>query len=74
MRFGRNSETYGIDASNQRLPIRDCPDVVLLRDFICARVIDIAHADELRTTFIGERRMNARMLLSQMSDANDCGS
>ena len=47
---------------------------MLLRDFICARVIDIADADELRTTFTGERRMNARMLLSQMSDANDCGS
>ena len=73
MRFSGHGEADGINVSNQRLPMRDRLNIVLLSDVARAGVIDIADAPELRTTFTGERCMNARMLLSQVSDADDCG-
>ena len=71
MRLGWHRETDGINVANKRLPVRDLSNVVLLADFVRASVIDIADAYELRTTFIRERRMKARMLLSQVSDTDD---
>ena len=74
MRLGWYGETDRVNVANKRLPFVDCLNFILPTGFVRARVIDIADADELRTAFIGERRMNARMLLSQVSDTNDRGS
>ena len=74
MRLGWYGETDRVNVADKRLPFVDCLNFILLTGFVRARVIDIADTDELRTAFIGERRMNARMLLSQVSDTNDCGS
>jgi hypothetical protein len=43
-------------------------------DSVRAFGIDITDAGEMRRTFSRQRRVNARVLLAQMSDANDCGA
>jgi len=41
MRFGWHGKTDGINGSNQGLPICDRLNVVLLSDFVRARVVDV---------------------------------
>ena len=43
-------------------------------DCVRAFGIDITDAGELRQTLSSQRRVNARVLLAQMSDANDCSA
>jgi hypothetical protein len=72
MCLGRDSEADHFDAANQPPPVAGCRHLILLRNFITARGINIADTGELRTTFAGERCMNARMLFAQVPNANDC--
>ena len=74
MRFGGDGETYGVNVSDQAAPFSCRTGMPLLRDSIHAVGVDVANAGEVRLSFTSQRGVNARVLLSEMSDANDCGA
>jgi len=49
-------------------------DLVLSSYFIDATFVDIADGDELRAPFRREYRVDARVLLAEMANADDCGA
>src|SRR5215471_13781717 len=72
MQFSGNREAHRLDVPWQTAPVARRRHLILSRHFIGARIVDITDAGELRMTFAGERGVNARMLLAQMSNTDDC--
>jgi hypothetical protein len=74
MRFGGNSETDGVHVANQITPVGTQLDLVLVGDLGAAGRIDVADTNKLRSAYLRQRGVDARVLLAKMTNADDCGA
>ena len=56
------------------MPISARGDTVLSGDFVGARLVDVANADQLRLAFLRKSGVDTRVLFAKVADADDCGS
>jgi hypothetical protein len=71
VRFGRHCEAHGINATLESSPVARPFRLSFGGNRTRSLFQAITDRDELRLPFSGERRMNARVLSSQVSNADD---
>src|SRR5205085_3100132 len=71
VRLGRRGEADGVNVAQERAPVRSPTHTALFGD--CARglLIDVADGDEARLVLGGERGVYARVLASEVADADN---
>src|SRR5215813_7651853 len=74
MRFGGDSEAYGVDFADERAPISSRFDVEFRNELSETGLIEVADADKFATTLSRQVCVNAGVLTAKVSDADDCVS
>src|SRR5215208_5404988 len=70
--FSRNSDTRRVDMPDQFTPVRGPLSFPFAADRARGVFVEIADGGELRHSFGGECRVDARVLASEATDSNDC--
>jgi hypothetical protein len=74
MGFSGDSEANRVYVSGERLPVSRRISLEFVADCARALSVDVTDADKLRDTLSSKRRVDARVLSAQVSDADYCSS